>query len=288
MLNGFSCPIVLKLKARRKTMLGAIIGDLAGSIYEYGQVQKHSTVKIKNIIEDDAFFSDDTILTVAIADAILHGKDYAKTLKQYALKFQSQIPKNVAYFKTMFSPNFLNWAKSNKIGSSHGNGAMMRISPVGNFFTTEEDVKKHARLATIPSHNSKEAVDCATKIALIIFYANQGLSKSEIIQKLDLKIKKPDLKSFNYTCADTIDVCLFSLFESNSFPEAIEKAISFGGDTDTNACIVGSMAEAMFGIDEDLKQKALTKLPKEFVDVVDEFYSVTKGISQPETIQGKN
>ena len=253
-------------------MLGAIIGDLAGSIYEFEQVKNCHTVKINNIIEDNAFFSDDTILTVAIADAILNNVDYETKLKEYALEYNTKTPIGIPYFKTMFSPNFTKWVKENVSGESSGNGAMMRISPVGFLFNTEEDVIKNSYLATIPSHNSDEAIHCAKTVALIIFYARQGLSKQEIIRKLNLKIKKPKIEKFNYTCVDTIDLCLYSLFKSNTFEESIKLAISFGGDTDTNACIVGSMAEAMFGISDELKQKALSKLPKKFKKIIKDFY----------------
>ena len=254
-------------------MIGAIIGDLAGSIYEFEQVKKHSNVTINNIIEDSAFYSDDTILTIAIADAILNQKDYGETLKEYAIKYEDKIPQDIPYFKSMFSPGFMAWAKKKEQGSSFGNGAMMRISPVGYLFDKEEDVIKNSYLATIPSHNSQDAINCARLVALIIFYARNGFSKEEIINKLNLDIKKPNIKKFNYTCLDTIDVCLYSLFNANDFEESLRLVISFGGDTDTNACIVGSMAEAMYGISEDLKQKALKKLPTEFLDVLDNYYS---------------
>ena len=143
----------------------------------------------------------------------------------------------------------------------------------GYLFNNEEDIVKNSYLATSPSHNTKEAVDSATKIALIIFYSRKGLSKEEIIEKLGLEIKQPKIDKFNYTCSDTIDICLYSFFNSNTFDDSIRLAISFGGDTDTNACIVGSMAEAMYGISEDLKQKALEKLPKEFFDILNKCYS---------------
>ena len=259
-------------------MLGAIIGDLAGSIYEFEQIKNFHPVKINNIIEDNSFFSDDTILTVAVADAILNNVDYEKKLKEYAIEYGNKIPQGIPYFKTMFSPGFTKWVKGNFQGESVGNGAMMRISPVGFLFNTEDDVIKNARLATIPSHNNKEAIESATIVALIIFYARLGLSKQDIINKLNLKIKKPIITKFNYNCADSIDLCLYSLFNSNSFEESIRLAISFGGDTDTNACIVGSMAEAMFGIDENLKEKAISKLPQNFKKIVKKFYNNTTSI----------
>lgn len=253
-------------------MLGAIIGDLAGSIYEFEQVKKHRNILIKNIIEENSFFSDDTILTVAIADAILNKKDYGDTLKKYALKYENKMPKGIEYFKTMFSSGFMAWARGEKQGQSRGNGAMMRISPVGFLFNTENDVIKNSYLATIPSHNSIEAINCAKMVSLIIFYSRKGFSKKEIIDKLNLTIKKPTIKKFNYTCNDTIDICLYSFFTADSFEESIRLAISFGGDTDTNACIVGSMAEAMYGIDEELKRKAMKKLPIEFKTIIKDFY----------------
>lgn len=253
-------------------MLGAIIGDLAGSIYEYSQAKQVSSIKINNLIEKNAFFSDDTILTIAIADAIINNKDYGEKLKEYAIKYNDCLPKGIPYFKTMFSPNFVKWFKGDVEGNSTGNGAMMRISPVGYLFDTEEDVIKQSYLATMPSHNSAEAINSARTIALIIFYARKGLNKQEIIEKLNLNIQKPIVNKFNYTCSETIDICLYSLFTSNDFEDSIRLAISLGGDTDTNACIVGSMAEAMYGISEDLKQKALSKLPSEFGCILNKAY----------------
>ena len=257
-------------------MLGNIIGDLAGSIYEYEQVMDCHRVIVKNIIEDNAFFSDDTVLTIAIADAILSKCSFETKLKEYALKYNDKLPNVTPYFKTMFSPNFAQWAMSNKTGESHGNGAMMRVAPVGFLFDTEEEVKANAMLATIPSHNNVFAIESAQTIALIIYYARQGLGKNEIKEKMHLKITKPIVSKFNYTCEDTIDICLYSFFHSNSFEEAIRKAISFGGDTDTNACIVGGMAEAMWGIEDGIKQKALDYLPKEFRDVLNKAYRKLK------------
>ena len=257
-------------------MLGSIIGDLVGSVYEYGQVNNVSPIKIKKLIKKNAFISDDSILTIAIADAIIHKKDYGKTLREYVSKYKTMLPNIKPYFKTIFSPNFERWANGNSEGNSMGNGAMMRISPVGYLFNNETDVIKHALLATKPSHNSSEAIECARIIALIIFYARQGLTKEKIIDKLKLNIKKPKILTFNYTCGDTIDLCLYSLFTANNFEESIKLALSFGGDTDTNACIVGGMAEALYGIPVELKEQALKRLPEEFKIIINKAYSLVK------------
>lgn len=257
-------------------MWGAVIGDLAGSIYEYEQIESVKKVNSEEIIPENSFFSDDTILTIAILDAIEHDRDYERYLKLYGKKYSMYKPDFEPYFKTSFSPGFIKWVNGEKEGISTGNGAMMRISPVGYMFENEDEVRKNSRLATIPSHNSEEAIKCAETIALIIFYARKGLNKEEIIKKLNIKLQFRPFETFNYTCSQTIDNCLYALFNSNSFEQSINKVISYGGDTDTNACIVGSMAEVMYGIDGVLIDKAKSKLPKNFIDVLEKAYKDKK------------
>lgn len=254
-------------------MWGAIIGDLAGSIYEYDQIKKVSKIdSIDKLITSKSFFSDDTILTVAILDALLNDKNYEKYLRLYGNKYQNLKPNAEPYFEKMFSPGFINWLNSNENGKSIGNGAMMRISSIGYMFNDEKEIIENVRLATIPSHNTSEAVSSATIIALIIFYARKGLNKEEIINKLNIKLKYKDFSSFNFTCHDTIDNCLYALFTSKNFEESLRKVISYGGDTDTNACIVGSMAEVIYGLDKNLINEAKKKIPNEFVKVLDKGY----------------
>ena len=249
-------------------MYGAIIGDLAGSIYEYDQLKEIKPIYIDNIIEDNSFYSDDTILTIAILDAILNDKNYDKYIREYINKYKEYKPDYKPYFKSAFSPNLIKWSNTDKIGNSHGNGAMMRISPVGYMFDNESDVIDNARLATIPSHNSDIAIRCSTTIALIIFYLRKGFSKEEIFDKMNIDIKYIPFTKFNYTCEETIGNCLYIFYNSNSFEDAIKSTLLMGGDTDTNCAIVGSMAEALYGINEDLIQQANSKLPYEFVRIL--------------------
>lgn len=253
-------------------MYGAILGDLAGSVYEFNQTKEIKNIKINNLIEENSFYSDDSILTIAVLDAILNDKNYEKYLKEYAKKYMDLKPNIKPYFNKMFSPGFTKWVSSNEIGHSIGNGAMMRISPVGYLFNTEEEVIENARLATISSHNTEEAINCATTVALIIYYARLGLTKEEIIKKLNIKLKYEDFESFNVTCYTTIDNCLYALFTTNSLEEAIRTLISYGGDTDTNACIVGSMCEAIYGIDEELIEQINKKIPDDFKKVLRRVY----------------
>jgi len=255
-------------------MYGAIIGDLAGSIYEYNQVKKVTPITIKELIPNNAFYSDDTILTIAILDCILNNGNYEEYLKKYITEYKNYHPKFKPYFKTTFSPGTTNWGISNNsIGISAGNGAMMRISPVGYLFDKEIDIIENVKLATIPSHNSQEAIDCATLVALIIFYARKGLTKEEIISKLNIKYEYKPFTKFNTTCSKTIENCLYALFTTNSYKDAIRKVISYGGDTDTNACITGSMAEALYGLDNNLINEANKYIHKSFVKKLELGYS---------------
>lgn len=257
-------------------MWGAIIGDLAGSIYEFDQIKEVKSIKTNKIIPDKGFFSDDTILTIAIAEAIQTDHDYESHLRKYGNLYKDYKPDYKPYFKTSFSPSFIKWCNSNEIGTSIGNGAMMRISPIGFLFNNEKDVKENARLATIPSHNSKEAIVYSTLTALIIFYARNNIPKDEILKKLNIKLKYKPFGKFNSTCSQTFDNCIYAVFNSNSFEESIYKVLSYGGDTDTNACIVGSMAEAIYGVDSKLIEKAKKYIPKDFIKILDREYKNTE------------
>lgn len=261
-------------------MYGAIIGDLAGSIYEFDQIQKVHSVSMNQLIEENSFYSDDTILTIAILDAILNQGDYGQYIRKYIHEYLDYKPNFHPYFKTTFSPRLIEWHEKNCQGNSKGNGAMMRISPIGYLFNHEEDILRQSMLATIPSHNSSEAIDAAQTVALIIYYARIGLSKEEIIQKLSKTVNYQEFSHFNTTCSETLSNCLYALFSSSSYEESIRKIISYGGDTDTNACIVGSMAEAFYGLDENLILLTRQKIPSEFLSVLDQGYCKVKNYFQ--------
>ena len=254
-------------------MWGAIIGDLAGSIYEYSQIKNTKELQIQKLMPKESFFSDDTILTMAILDAILNNGDYGLYLRKYANMFKDYKPNFSPYFRGVFSPGFTKWANDNKVGNSTGNGAIMRISPIGYMFNTKKDVITNVKLATIPSHNTMEAINSAITVALIIYYARLGLTKEEIKTELNLKLTYKPFTKFNVTCLETIDNCLYALFNASNFNEALTNVLSFGGDTDTNACIVGSMAEALYGIDENLILETKAEIPNEFIKLLDKGYT---------------
>lgn len=249
-------------------MYGSIYGDLAGSIYEFEQLKEIKSIDNGGYLSDKSFFSDDTILTVAVCAAIKDDKDYDKYLRKYIIDYMDYKPDFHPYFRSSFSPNLIKWAKSDLEGHSQGNGAMMRISPVGFLFDSEDEVIENAKLATIPSHNSEEAIDSATKIALVIFYLRKGYSKEEVFNMLDINVKYTPFKKFNTTCSETIDNCLYAFYCSNSFIDAMQNTLLMGGDTDTNCAIVGGMAEACYGMDNSLIQDVNKKIPTKFVKVL--------------------
>lgn len=249
-------------------MFGAVYGDLVGSIYEYSQTKEIRCINPDILIQENSFYSDDTILTVAIKDAILHDGEYDKYLRQYIQEYKNYKPNFKPYFKTPFSPNLIKWSSGNTIGTSIGNGAMMRISPVGFMFNNEQDVIENAKLATMPSHNTKEAIDASTTIALMIYYFRNGYSKEEVYKKLNIKVSYKPFTKFNMTCSETISNCLYAFYVSNSFEDAIRKTLLMGGDTDTNCAIVGSIAEAFYGIDSERKKQVEEKIPDEFVKIL--------------------
>jgi ADP-ribosylglycohydrolase len=253
-------------------MLGAIFGDKAGSIYEFNQLKEVKSIDPKTLILPESFYSDDTIETIAVIDAIVNNKDYEGSLRKYILNNIEYKPIFKPYFKSSFSPGTIKWAKGIGRNDSIGNGAMMRVSPVGYLFDTEKEVRENAKLVTMPSHNSEEAINCATTIALMIYYFRKGYSKEDVYQKLELSSKYIPFTKFNTTCNETIGNCLYAIENSTSFEDAIRKTLLMGGDTDTNACIVGSVAEAIYGMTKEEKQLSQEGLPDEYKKVLIKAY----------------
>lgn len=249
-------------------MYGAIYGDLAGSIYEYSEIKKITSINPDTLITNDSFYSDDTILTIAILDAILHDRNYDKYIRQYINKYKDYKPNFNPYFNTSFSPNLIKWSNDNVMGKSTGNGAIMRISPIGFMFDKEEDVIMNAVYATIPSHNSEEAINAAVTLSLMIYYFRRGYNKKEVYNKLNINVSYKPFSKFNTTCKETLGNCLYSFYKSKDFEDSIRKTLLMGGDTDTNCAIVGSLSEAFYGMDDGLKKEVEDKIPNEFVKVL--------------------
>ena len=251
-------------------MLGAIIGDVVGSYYEVLEVKEiknghrsyNDRIKILDqntpLFTENSSVTDDSILTFAIYKAIKENKPYEEMLKYYA-KQEINLGKDM-YGRSRFGKGFVEWVNSNTQGTSYGNGASMRISPVGFLFNTLEEVKQETYKATIPSHNHQESILCAEAVATSIFLLRNGISKEELKEyieknyfKLDYDLEKLRRNyKFSSKSIDSVPQAIYAFLESNSFEETIRNAISIGGDTDTIACIAGSLAESYYGIPEEL------------------------------------
>jgi len=266
-------------------MLGAIIGDVVGSTYEVEEIKSKGTrtyeerIKIldKNtpLFREDSSYTDDTILTCAILDAIKNGNcDYEKYLREYGLNEVSiGLDK---YGRSRFGKGFISWLNDTKQGNSYGNGSAMRISPVGYLFNDLETVKKESYKATIPSHNNIEAITAAEAVATSIYLLRNN-SKEEVIKYIknnyyDLDFNLEDLQrnyKFSSKASSSVPQALYVFSVSNDFEDAIRKAISIGGDSDTIACIVGSLAEACYGIPESIKEEVKGYLNDNIINLLE-------------------
>lgn len=263
-------------------MYGAIYGDLIGSLYEYKEFLEHDVKRMleasekDELLSEDCFISDDTILTVAVRDAFINRTPYDATLKKYILANSEPVNRE-GYFKYMFSPNIIKCAKGNMCGSSTGNGAIMRISPIADISTSYMFMVNEVINATSPTHNSQSAIRAALCISMIIFMAKNGVDKDSIRRSVDqhynyqYNFDIDELRNnmfFNKTCDETMPLVLYVFFNTNSFDEAMRMMLSLGGDTDTNCAILGGLLEALYGMDEGLKRKVDLYLPEDYQKIL--------------------
>jgi ADP-ribosylglycohydrolase len=251
-------------------MLGAIAGDIIGSPYEFNPIK---TIEFP-LFTGDSAFTDDTVLAVAVADCILNNGDYAVYVKEYGRR----------YADAGYGGMFRNWLASsnNEPYNSFGNGSAMRVSPVGFAFNTLEEVLIQARKSAIITHNHPEGVKGAQAVAVAIFLARTVHSKDYIREYIEkntgynlrqtLNEIRPDY-TFNATCQGSVPQSIIAFLESDSYEDAIRKAISLGGDADTMACIAGGIAEAYYGdIPENILSEVRRILDPRLLDIANKFY----------------
>ncbi len=225
-------------------MIGAIAGDIIGSIYEQRQIK----TKDFPLFDARCRFTDDTVLTVAVADAILSGAPYLDSVRRIGRR----------YPYAGYGGSFFRWLHSNdsRPYNSWGNGSAMRVSPVGFAFQTEDEVLRQARMTAEITHNHPEGIKGAEATALAVFLARTGHDKGAIRSRIktlfgyDLDRTVDDIRpsySFDVSCQGTVPEAIVSFLDSESYEDAVRNAISLGGDSDTLACITGGMAEAFYG-----------------------------------------
>jgi ADP-ribosylglycohydrolase len=225
-------------------MLGAIAGDIIGSRFEW------HNIKTKNfeLFSSASRFTDDTVLTVALADSLLSGVPYVEKLKEYYRRYPA----------AGYGGRFQLWARSDSTEPyfSFGNGSAMRVSPVGWYFNDLSTVLTEARRSAAVTHNHPEGIKGAQATAAAIFLARSGENKADIRDFIrerfayDFDWRLADIRPhyiFDVTCQGSVPQALQAFFEATGFEDAIRNAVSIGGDSDTIACITGGIAEAFYG-----------------------------------------
>ncbi len=248
-------------------MIGAITGDIAGSIYEGRNIK----TKEFPFFGDGCQFTDDTVCTIAVADCLINDGDFADFLRQYVRRHPYR----------GYGGLFREWAGSN-MGpyNSWGNGSAMRVSPVAHVARDEAELLELAERSAAVTHNHPNAIAGAQGVALTMWMAMAGtgaaIIRREIADRFDYDLSRsvddirPDY-SFDISCAGTVPQAITCALEAMDYEDAIRNAISIGGDSDTIACITGGIAEVMFGVPGEIAGQARTYLADDLIDALDRF-----------------
>ncbi len=251
-------------------MIGAIAGDIIGSRFEARPIKRSDF----NFFHPHCRYTDDTVLTVAVADAILRRRGYADALQTWARKYP-----NAGYGGTFYR---WIWQNDPRPYNSWGNGSAMRVSAVGFAFDSPEQVLEQAERSAAVSHNHPEGIKGAQAVAMAIFLARNGRSKIQIRSEIgerfgyDLNRYLAQIRphyTFDVSCQGSVPEAIIAFLESADIETAIGNAVSLGGDSDTQACIAGSIAEAFYGeVPDALHTFVRRKMPDDLWRVVTDFY----------------
>lgn len=256
-------------------MLGAIIGDVSGSRFEWNNIK----TKDFDLFNMSCTYTDDSVMSLAICEAILRSNGDVTLLSKYTVEEMQRLGRK--YPGAGYGGYFREWLLTSdpKPYSSWGNGAAMRVSGCGFAASSIEEAKDYARAVTEVTHNHPEGIKGAEAVAGAVFMAKSGKNMLDIqdyIQKnyYDINFKLADIReeySFDESCQGTVPQALEAFFESTDFEDAIRNAISIGGDSDTIAAITGGIAEAYYGIPAEIRKLALTYLDEDLLSILTRF-----------------
>lgn len=250
-------------------MRGAIAGDIIGSPYEGRNIRRTDF----SLFSYASRFTDDTVLTVALADSILTGENYTYSLHRYFRR----------YPRAGYGGAFNQWALSGDTEpyNSWGNGSAMRVSPVGWAYATLEEVLQRAEISAAVTHNHPEGIKGAQAVAAAIFLARTGHTKAEIQEYVESTFGYPlddtlerlrATYTFAVSCQGSVPQAIMAFLQSDDFESTVRNAISIGGDSDTIACIAGSIAHAFYGdIPDAIWQAASYRLDAPLLAIISEF-----------------
>ena len=253
-----------------KLLLGAVAGDVIGSAYEW-----HPTKSMDfELFTPHADFTDDTVMTLAVADWLLNGGDLACIMQSYGRRYPHR----------GYGGRFRTW-----LGERHpqpymsfGNGSAMRVSPVGLYASTLEEALELARISASVTHDHPEGIKGAQAIAACVYLRKAGRNEEEIkkyvVQEFgyDLDIRLEDIRdhyTFDVTCQGTVPESIIAFMESTDYESAIRLTVSLNGDADTMGAITGGIAEAFYKeIPAHIEEEVMKRLPDEFIEVMKRFY----------------
>ena len=260
-------------------MYGAILGDIIGCPYEFDQGEK---TKDFPLFSKDSDFTDDSILTLAVAEALLDVSSEASddTIRRSVIHRMRHHGKH--YPNAGWGLRFARWLNSNHPQSydSCGNGSAMRVAAAGWLYDDLATVRRMARLTADVTHNHPEGIKGAEATACIIYLARTGSTKAEIKDFVetsfdyDLSRTCDEIRPGYHhveTCQETVPEAITAFLEGESFEDVIRTAVSLGGDCDTLTCIAGSMAEAFYGVPQELKDRARAYLTPDLLEILDRF-----------------
>lgn len=252
-------------------MLGAIIGDIAGSRFEFANTSDYNFDMFSPLCD----YTDDSICTVAVADALMHSLPMADTMRRWCRRYPDPMG--------AYGSGFHAWILSDTMGpyNSFGNGAAMRVAAAGWLAADRDEAVRMATESAAITHNHPEGIKGAVATALAIYDFRTGQADLDALfeQYYGAPIdgyKYPRRGYFDVTCQGCVPLALRIVRDSRDFDDAVRSAVVYGGDSDTLAAIVGAIAEARFGIPAEMKNRALAYLPADMRGIVDEFYSRLK------------
>lgn len=257
-----------------RIMIGAIAGDVIGSVYEMNNVK----TKDFELFTSSSRPTDDSVLTIATMDSIMNGKPFAESYKLWFHRYP-----NAGY-----GGNFKRWAMSKDMSpySSFGNGSAMRVSPIGCYYDSLEEVLEKAGESASVTHNHPEGIKGAKATAAAVYLAKTGSSKREIKEYIEtafgygLDASLDSIRPWyvnDVSCQGSVPQAIMSFLESESYEDAVRNAISIGGDSDTIACITGGIAEAYYKeIPEYIVIRVKELLPKDMKEILEKFYEALK------------
>ena len=259
-------------------MTGAILGDIVGSIYEFDNIK----TKDFELFKKDCIFTDDSVMTVAVAEALMQYEHIdEKNIEEFKETLTEIMQKIGAYYPDCgYGGRFYGWImeKRKTPYNSFGNGSAMRVSSVGWYAKTLENAEFIAKATAEVSHNHPEGIKGAVATAGAVFLARTGKSMEEIKKyigkyyKIDFTLDEiRPYYQFNETCQETVPQAMEAFFESESFEDALRNAISIGGDSDTLAAITCAVAEGYYGIEEEMRETALSYLDERLLNITERF-----------------